>query len=124
METVSTNHTDMKVENGIVHVIYHKKDFVGIDEAKIMVKDRLAFCAGKTYPHLFDISRVKKMSKEARDYFANEGNELVSASALLVSSSVVKMIANFFIIVNKPKNMTKTFTNKEQALKWLEQFKK
>lgn len=124
MSTTSSSYMDIVIEDGIVHLTYHKRDFVGLEDAKKMVRDRLEFCAGTSYPHLFDISRIKKMSKEARDYFADEGNDLVSASALLVSSSVVKMIANFFIVVNKPKNPTKTFTDKHQALRWLNKFLK
>ena len=105
----------------VVHVIYHEQAFFGIEEAKSVSKDRIGFCGGSTYPHLFDIRKVRKMSKEARDFIAQD-NELISVSAMLVSSSVVKMIANFFVQVNPPKIRTKAFTDKNQACRWLWHF--
>jgi hypothetical protein len=48
----------------------------------------------------------------------------VSASAILVSSPMLKMMANFFILVNKPKNPTRMFTSKESAVEWLANFKR
>lgn len=54
---------------------------------------------------------------------ANEGNELVLASAMIVTNPMLKMTANFYIMVNRPKNPTKLFTDRESALEWLSQFK-
>nr|WP_187262283.1 hypothetical protein [Pontibacter beigongshangensis] len=72
---------------------------------------------------MFDITKVKKSTKEARDFMANEGNEQVTASAILVTSPVLRMMANFYISVNKPKNPSRMFTDKREALEWLAQFK-
>ena len=115
---------NLSIIDNIVHCYYNKQDMVDIEKAKMMVKERVAFCEGESRPHLFDISDLKKVSKEARDYFANEGNECVTASAIIVTSPVIKIIANFFIIVNKPKNPTQLFTKRKEAIKWLAQYKK
>ncbi|MEP1033167.1 hypothetical protein [Ekhidna sp.] len=116
----STNYADMSIDGGIAHLIYKPLDLLDIDVAKHMVKDRIEFKDGTSYPTLFDIRNVKSTSKDARDYLANEGNELVVASALLVNSSVTKMIGNFFITVSKPKKPTKIFTDESRAIEWLE----
>ncbi|MDO6388975.1 hypothetical protein Q4E40_02465 [Pontibacter sp. BT731] len=88
------------------------------------MQDRLKYIGEQVYPSLFDITRVKHSTKEARDYLADEGNAGVSASAILVSSPMVKMAANIYIHVNRPKNPTLMFTNQAEAVAWLEQFKR
>ncbi|MBF8962939.1 hypothetical protein I0P70_06760 [Pontibacter sp. FD36] len=93
-------------------------------KARICVQDRLNYIGEQVYPSLFDITQVKHSTKEARDYLADEGNTGVSASAILVASPMVKMAANIYIHVNKPKNPTRMFTDKAEAVEWLEQFKK
>lgn len=123
MKSKKTSYCEMSVVDGVLHLVYDNLDLLNLSDARQIVKERLEFCNGVIYPHLFDISKVKKSSKEARDYMADEGNDLVSASALIVNSSVVKMLANFFITVNKPKSPTKMFTSKDEAISWLSQFK-
>ena len=118
MKKTSNECVNMILKNGIVYVIYHK-DNIDISDAELIVRDLLKFCQGRVYPHLFDICKVKKMSKEARDYFADAGNDLVSYGALVVNSLVSKLIANVYISFNKPKKPTLTFTNEDHAIDWL-----
>lgn len=117
----STDYADMFIKDGIAHLVYKPLDLLDLEIAKVMVRDRVEFKEGMSYPTLFDIRNIASTSKEARDYMANEGNELVTASALLVNSPVTKMIGNFFISVSKPKNPTRIFTEKEKSLEWLQQ---
>ena len=119
----STEYINLAVDNGVLHCIYKDIELLDLDIAKICVQDRLEFIQGETYPSLFDITKIKQSTKEARDYLANEGNDFVSASAILISSPMLRMSANFFIQVNKPKNPTRMFTSKPSALEWLAQYK-
>lgn len=119
----STENLYLSVEDGILRCIYKEVALLDLEIAKTCVKERLEFAENKAYPSLFDITRIKQSTKEARDYMANEGNELVTASAILISSPMVKMAANFFIMVNKPKNPTRMFVDRHSALEWLAQFR-
>ncbi len=116
----STAYVDMRVEDGVFHMVYKPLDLLTIEIAREIVRERVAFKDGISYPSLFDIREVKSTSKDARDFMANEGNDLVIASALLINSSVTKMIGNFFISVSKPKNPTKIFTDQPKAMEWLD----
>src|SRR5207253_895828 len=98
-------------------------DIMDMNVAKATVQDRMQFFENTAYPCLFDITQVKETTKDARDFMANEGNDLVLASAMVVNSPMLKMMANFYIMVNKPKNPTRLFTDRESALEWLAQFK-
>lgn len=123
IKSEDTKYASMHIEDGILLCYYKKIDTVDLEVAKIGALDRVKFSDNTSYPCLFDIRLMGKVTKEARDYLANEGNDLVTASALVVGSSVIKIIANFFIIVNKPKNPTRMFTDKESAIEWLQKFK-
>ena len=120
---VETNYLTMVLDNGILHCYYKEMEMLDLTIAQAGVRDRLAYIKGKSYPCLFDITKVKQSTKEARDYMADEGNNLVLASAILVTSPMLRMMANFFISVNKPKNPTRMFTDMASALEWLAQFK-
>lgn len=113
---------DVYILDDIMYCIVNREE-MDIDFVKYSVDRRIAHSENNAYPCLFDVTKVKHSTKEARDYLANNGNELVLASALIVNSPMLKMAANFYVAVNKPVNPTKIFTDKDQALDWLNQFK-
>ena len=113
----------LHIEEGILHCYYKKIDVLDIDVAKIGVRDRIEFSNNVSYPCLFDIRETNEITKDARDYLAKEGNELVTASAIVVSSAILRVIANFFIKVNRPVNPTRLFTDRETAVEWLKEFR-
>ncbi|PTX18254.1 hypothetical protein C8N40_10653 [Pontibacter mucosus] len=119
----TTEHLELFVEDGILLCIYKDIAMVDLAYAQACVRERLEYVRDKTYPSLFDITRIKQSTKDARDFLANEGNELVSASAILISSPMLQMTANFYIMVNKPINPTRMFTDRKSALEWLARFK-
>ncbi len=116
---LETPYVTMFIQEGIYQATFKPLDTLDLDIAIATVQDRLAFFRMVAYPCLFDITLVKQTTKEARDYMATEGNQLVLASAMIVSSPMLKMMANFYIMVNKPKNPTRLFTDKESGLDWL-----
>ena len=81
----------------------------GVNKAKIRV--------------LIDMTSVTEISKEARDYFANERTASIQrATALLIGSPVSRVIGNFFMGLNKPISPTRLFTDPEEAIQWLRTF--
>ncbi|QNF35413.1 hypothetical protein HUW51_22855 [Adhaeribacter swui] len=121
---LETPYVTMFVREGIYQATFKPLETLDLDIAVATVQDRLNFFKNIAYPCLFDITQVKHTTKEARDYMANEGNQLVLASAMIVSSPMLKMMANFYIMVNKPKNPTRLFTDRESGLDWLRSFRK
>jgi hypothetical protein len=74
---------------------------------------------------LIKLDALFKISKEARNYFSNERTASIQrATALLTSSKITVLIANFFMGLNKPKSPTKMFNNSEEAIRWLQKFPK
>lgn len=121
-ESIDFQYGSIVIRNGIMQCTFNPLDELDLKITKHLVKKRLEHSKGISYPCLFDITQIKQSTKESRDYLANEGNELVTASALLVNSAVIKMAANFYISVNKPVKPTRLFVEKEAALEWLAQY--
>ncbi len=72
---------------------------------------------------LIDIAAISEISKEARDYFANERTASIQrATALLISSPASRVIGNFFMGLNKPISPTRLFTDPHEAIKWLQTY--
>jgi hypothetical protein len=119
---VETAYLELFVKDDVLYCVYKEIEMLDYRIAQICVQDRLNFIGNHSYPSLFDITKVKHSTKEARDYMANEGNVGVTASAMLVSSPMLKMAANFYITVNKPRNPSRLFTDRKEAVKWLQKF--
>ena len=72
---------------------------------------------------LIDMTAISEISKEARDYFANERTASIQrATALLISSPVSRVIGDFFMGLNKPISPTRLFTDPREAIKWLQTY--
>ncbi len=87
----------------------------------IDAQERVRDILGKTKTRvLIDMTAISEISKEARDYFANERTASIQrATALLISSPVSRVIGNFFMGLNKPISPTRLFTDPREAIKWL-----
>lgn len=126
MEIIDLYHSFCeRLENNIIYV-YVKKD-ADIDVEQILqireTNEKLA--NGNNYVVLFEIAEFAFISKEAREYGGeNELGELRKAMAIVVKSMAHRILANFFINVNKPPTPTKVFNDKAKALEWLNKFTK
>jgi hypothetical protein len=61
--------------------------------------------------------------QENRDFWAKKDScPYTSAEAFIVDSLAMKLIYNFYLLINKPQRNTKMFTTIEDARKWLKTF--
>ncbi len=111
--------------DGIIEAMY-KPGLREIDLAitKQVVKDRLEASKGVSRPLFIDMNKVVDVDQASREYLSDgDGIKYLNATAIMVKNQVTKFLANIFIRFNTPKIPTKFFTKKEDALRWLEQFK-
>ena len=123
MEEFTNSRFGIKIENGIVHVVFNKEhvDYSLVNEGIIK---RLELTKEKSYPMFSDIRMVKSSTREARERMgAKDAGVGINAVAILISSKIQKITYNFFNSIYKAPAPTKLFTDKDKALKWLEQFK-
>jgi hypothetical protein len=117
-----TEYTRIQIKEDILHCIFINCPDMTLDIARHCVQSRMAAAEGKSYPCLVDMRDMTTATSEAREYFAKEGAEGVNAGALLIGSQVTKMLANLFMLVNRPKTPTRMFTDERVAREWLKKY--
>lgn len=118
-----TPYIDFEINNGILIGTYKPNILITLKHAKEIVASRIAFMEGNDMPILILNQGIIKMDKDARDYLASaEGIKGLKCAAILINSNFISITVNFFLKVTKPKLLVKTFTDKEEALNWLQDF--
>jgi hypothetical protein len=122
-DVIDFGHSTICIEDGIIRHTYSKNP-IKIDLAKQLVKDRLTVCNGVIRPALIDIRNMSTIDKESRQYLASqEAVTFLSATALLAENFLTKITGNIFMTFEKHLVPTKLFTDENEALEWLQQFK-
>jgi hypothetical protein len=111
------------IETGVLFFVYKDNSSIDLNAAKQVVNDRIQFQRQVHYPIYCDIRGMKKADKAARDFLAKEGSSYTKGVAIIVDSPMTKIIGNFYLGLNKPTAPTKMFTDKQEALAFLAQFK-
>ncbi|WP_200977217.1 STAS/SEC14 domain-containing protein [Echinicola sp. 20G] len=108
---------------GIIECKAFPNSYLNLEDAIENLNAVKALANGKKIPVLVDITETKGGSKECRDYYASEeAANIQSACAMLVESSLSKLIGNFFLGLNKTKFPLKLFSDKNEAIYWLQNF--
>jgi hypothetical protein len=109
-------------ENQIIFCAF-KFPEINLHIAEACVELRLKAVNGTAYPTFVDTGNIKGVTKEARDYFASkEAIQYIKAAALLAPSFVTKMMGTFFLTFNRPAVPIRLFTDRQEAIKWLEKY--
>ena len=117
---LDTPFVSFEIEKDILIASYKPNARITLKDAKEIVASRMAFIEGKPMPTLILNHGIVKMDKKARDFFASpEGIAGVKCAALLLSSGFISLTTNFFLKVTKTKLLVKTFTDKQEAIEWL-----
>lgn len=111
------------IEDGISRIDFfaEKLDYDIVDEA---IKQRVILVGSNTFPMLGDITKVKHISREARDRLADDdANQKISAAATLINSKTQQVLFNFFMAIQNPTTPSKAFSDEKKAKQWLKKFK-
>lgn|SRR6056300_813128 len=114
-----------KYEDDIMFMTYINGP-ITLDIAKDIVIQRREKMNYEDVYILIDDQSLKGIDHDARTYLSSdEGVKGLKAGAIVVSSAFSKHMANFFlkITVNKPKIPAKVFTDRQEALDWLNELK-
>lgn len=123
--TLQTPLGEAYLEDGIIYTIIGAKE-ISLDMAKEHV--RMLYEIWNDHlpaPVMSVLGDMKNISKETRDYLASEeSTRNMRALALVVNSSLSKIVGNLFLQFSRPRIPNKLFTDKGKALEWLRQFKR
>jgi hypothetical protein len=110
----------LEYENEIVYFTYKNGVYLDLETATSLKHHYLDFIENEKELLLADTRNLTGISKEAREFLGGEmGIKGIKSAAIMTNSPLSKTIANFFLLINKPKVPTKMFTNKKEAVKWL-----
>ena len=117
-------HTWME-KDGVARTVVKPDADILLQDAEENTAAVRAFYTGTKFPLLVDMRDIKSISPEAREHFTLKGREsVVNAFAMLISSSISRMIGNFFLNFQNPAVPVKLFNQEEEALAWLSGFTK
>lgn len=106
--------------DGIVHVMFKENITLDVPLQMKLLKLNSEICEGKKHPFLFSALPGVTITKEARENATKiEHLSPASSSAVVANSLPYRIIANFYLKVNRPKNPYRVFGNEEDAVKWL-----
>ncbi len=109
-------------EGGILHEHFFPKTDFTIQDAKQSMAVGLELSESTDFSWLVDMTNMKSITKEAREYFGKVENSHIKAVGLVTNSPVSRVFGNFFLRFNKPAIPVRLFSSEPQALKWLEGF--
>ncbi len=109
-----------KGEDGIVRTKVKPGADVTVQFAKENSDAVNALYVDRKFPLLIDSRGIRSMTRDARNQFTTKGRETnTMAFAIIIDSSLSKVIGNFFLGINKPAVPTRLFDNETDAEAWL-----
>lgn len=128
MERTETNRVELEygtmwlTEEGILRGVYKSGVRMTLALAHDANARLIELSGGLPRPCLFDVRLLASMDREARAFFAEAVDAF--AVALLIESVLSRIIANFFLGLNRnPKIPTRLFTDETEALEWLKGYR-
>jgi len=111
------------IEESVILVTYKSKAEIELEDVIEIRNTTHQLANGKEYVSIYDAGEETTVTKEAREISAKDGNITNrKAMAIIVKHLGQRILANFFINLNKKIHPMKAFTNRGEAIKWAKQF--
>ena len=105
-------------ENRIYHVIIPPHIAVDMNLVNVGYAFIEKHGGGKFY-NIYQFSSFSDIEPEIRSWAANEnGNKNTHSDAIVITSLPQKILADFYLKINSPKQPTKVFYSLEKAITW------
>lgn len=109
--------------DGIMYIRISPEKEETVELVKEMVSKMGEMTNHKQVPMLACHEEFALPGKPNRDYWAKmDSCPYSKADAFLINSAAMKLIANFYLKINKPERPTRMFNSKKEAIAWLKLF--
>jgi hypothetical protein len=116
--TVKGGKGTVELEDGrYIHLVWNRSVRIEAEDALSAMDAVNVVGDGSEYPMLVDMATTESVSRQARAVFSIPC--AASRIALLGSSPVDRVLANFFLSLHVPPCPTRFFTSRDDALAWL-----
>ena len=104
--------------DGIVHVHYKKNTTIDMEAQGFMREIYKEMAPGKMFHYIFSAASGLTFTNEAMKNSMDKDSPIASY-AVIANNTAYRLIANFYLKVNKPKVPYKLFSSVEEAVEWL-----
>ena len=116
--TVKGGKGTVDLEDGrYIHLVWNRSVRIEEVDAQEAMAAVNVVADGREYPMLVDMATTESVSRQARAVFSIPC--AASRIALLGSSPVDRVLANFFLSLHVPPCPTRFFTSRDDAMAWL-----
>jgi hypothetical protein len=105
--------------DGIVQLVWSPRTTVLFEDATAALEAMAQLTGGRRSPLLVDMHDTGPLDRPTRAELTRR-SDLQSAVGLIVGTPLTRMMANFFLSVNKPQFPTRLFDNEASAVAWLQ----
>lgn len=114
----------LSFREGVLRVKVKENAEVSVKTMTELLGEAVRIAGFKKYFAIIDVRAGFHSEADVRDYYSdNDYSKYRYADAFVVKSLAIRLMVNFYISVNKPSIPTKTFTDPEQAEKWIHDLK-
>jgi hypothetical protein len=107
--------------DGIVQLVWAPRTTVLFEDATEALEAMAQLTGGRRSPLLVDMRDTGPLDRPTRAELTRR-SDLQSAVGLIVGTPLTRMMANFFLSVNKPQFPTRLFDTEASAVAWLQEF--
>lgn len=120
--TINNDYIILGLSDGVLFC-WHKPVIINLRIAKEIVQQRHDMSKGESYPCVVDIRDLGGVEMDAVNYFSSEkSSRNITAMALIIKSSIVANLANFYYKLFGSKIPTRLFSCELQAKEWIKQY--
>lgn len=111
-------------KNGILEVKWDDLlEEIGLEHMQLLIGQIKKIGNGEKMCVYMSVNEFVTITMEALSYAASEEcEEFTRANAVLADNLAKKLVFNFYLRVNKPSTLTRTFATKDEAFDWLLSF--
>ncbi|MEO6306249.1 MAG: hypothetical protein ABIP51_24080 [Bacteroidia bacterium] len=122
--SLSTSICKMELKsNDIVYIYTFEDAEIEIPEIDELNKNVRSLVSDRPYYLIVFPGVGSTSSHEARKYAAKLKDKNVVAEAIVLNNLAIRLLANFYMTVNRPKQKIKLFSNESAALAWINALK-
>lgn len=107
-------------KDGIIYILFKDHLVLNHNAAQQILRDRLKFQSYTSYYVICDVSGIKSIDEDARDFLASKGSYDIKAVALISHKSTTYEMGTFYTHFNRPNVPTNVFTTLDSAVKFIQ----
>lgn len=111
------------IQDGILYSRFKNATYLTLNNVKEYIELRHLVSNNESQYWCMDIGKLRYISREAKNYIDDNGQELIHACAVIVNSLATKFMAEGYIRYSNTKVPMKCFNSEEKGIAWLNEMR-